>query len=224
MMMTRRWLATLILIFLALEAYSQDKDFGIWYGISAEHKLKKKLEIDLSGSVRTFNNASQIDEAFIEGGLTYSLNKRLGIGASYRLTKSIEENNSYYFRHKIMVDFKGNVPAGNISLSGRLRFQTGYKTFITEENDLHPYYTGRIKLKVTYKTPGFPLDPYLFIESFCPMFSDKTKTIEKNRFSAGAELSIAKHHSVDVEYIFQRDYLPHISDISILSVNYNIKF
>jgi hypothetical protein len=224
MMMTRRYLAALVLIFLSLEAFSQDKDFGIWYGVSAEHKLNKKLELDFSGTIRTFNDASKIDEAFIEGGLVYSLNKHLGIGASYRLTKSIEEDNSYYFRHKIMFDLKGNLPAGNVSISGRLRFQTGYKTFITEDKDLHPYYTGRIKLKAAYKTPNFPVDPYVYIESFCPMFSDKTRTIEKNRYSAGAELSIAKHHSVEIEYIFQRDYLPHISDISIISVNYNIKF
>ena len=41
---------------------------------------------------------------------------------------------------------------------------------------------------------------------------------------AGVELRILKQHSVEVEYIFQRDYLPHISDINIISVNYNFKF
>jgi len=224
MMMTRKFYLTIFLFFISLITYSQKKDFGIWYGISAEHKLSKKLEIDLSANIRTFNNASKIEEAFIEGGLGYALNKHLAVGGSYRLTKSIEDNNSYYFRHKIMLDVKGSFPVGNFNFSSRLRFQTGYKTYIQHENDIYPYYTGRIKFKAVYKTQTFPVDPYVYIESFCPMFSDKSGKIEKNRYSAGAELNITKRHSVDLEYIFQRDYLPHISDLNIISVNYNLKF
>jgi hypothetical protein len=224
MMMTRKYYLTLLLFLISLTIYSQEKDFGIWYGISAEHKLAKKLEIDLSSNIRTFSNASKIDEAFIEGGLGYSLNKHLAIGASYRLIKSIEDNNSYYFRHKVMLDVKGSLPAGNFNFSCRLRFQTGYKTYIQHDNDIYPYYDGRIKFKAVYKTPTFPVDPYVYIESFCPMFSDRSGKIEKNRYSAGAELKITKKHSVELEYIFQRDYLPHISDINIISINYYIKF
>jgi hypothetical protein len=224
MMMTRKFYLTILLFFISLMTYSQKKDFGIWYGISAEHKISKKLEIDLSANIRTFNNASKIEEAFIEGGLGYALNKHFAVGGSYRLTKSIEDNNSYYFRHKIMLDVKGSFPVGNFSFSSRFRFQTGYKTYIQHENDIYPYYIGRIKFKAVYKTQTFPVDPYVYFETFCPMFSDKSGKIEKNRYSAGAELNITKRHSVDLEYIFQRDYLPHLSDISIISVNYNLKF
>jgi hypothetical protein len=224
MMMTRKCYLILILLLISLIAFSQEKDFGIWYGISAEHKLAKKLEIDLSANVRTFNNAAKVDEVFVEAGLGYSLNKHLSVGGAYRLTKSIEDNNSYYFRHKVMLDVKGLLPAGNFNFSMRLRFQTGYKTYIQHDDDIYPYYTGRIKVKAVYKTPTFPVDPYVYIESFCPMFSDKSGKIDKNRYSAGAELRITKKHSVELEYIFQRDYLPHISDINIISINYNIKF
>lgn len=224
MMMTRKCYLSFFLFFISFITYSQGKDFGIWYGISAEHKLAKKLELDLSADVRTFRNASKVDEAFVEGGLTYSLSKHISVGGSYRLTKSIEDNNSYYFRHKVMLDLKGSFPAGNFDFSGRLRFQTGYKTYIQHDNDIYPYYTGRVKLKVVYKTQTFPVDPYVYIESFCPMFSDKSGKIEKNRYSAGLELKITKRHSVQLEYIFQRDYLPHLSDINIISFNYNLKF
>jgi hypothetical protein len=224
MMMTRKYCVLLFVIFVPLVVVAQEKDFGIWYGISAEHKLSKKLEIDLSTSVRTYSHASKIEEAFVEGGLTYSLYRNLSIAGFYRLTKSIENNDSYYLRHKYMLDIKGNLPVGNISFSGRFRFQTTIKNYIKDEIDKFPFYTGRIKLKAVYKTPTFPLNPYVYIESFCPMFSAKSGTIEKNRYSAGMELSIAKHHSVEAEYIFQRDYQPHISDINIISVNYDIKF
>ena len=224
MMMIRKCFTLLILIVLPFTGFSQKKDFGIWYGISAEHKLSKKLELDLSANIRTFSNASKIDEAFLEGGLTYNLKKHLSVAGSYRLSKNVENNNSLYYQHKMFLDLKGSLPLGKLNFSGRLRFQTRTKTYITSESDKFPDYTGRIKFKALYKTQTFPVDPYIYAETFCPMFSDKSGTIGKNRFSAGIEISILKKHSVDIEYIFQRDYQPHLSDTNILSVNYDIKF
>jgi hypothetical protein len=212
-----------LLIFLYLTAHSQEKDFGIWYGISAEHKLSDKLAIELSMDIRTFNKAGRIEQAFLEGGITYGFNKNFAVAGSYRLSDNIENNNSYYFQHKFFLDLKGNIPLGNFDLSGRLRFQTRTKTYFKDISNDHPDYNGRIKLKVVYKTPVFPVDPYLYIESFTPMFSEKTRTIEKERLGAGLEFSIAKHHSASLEYIFQRDFLPHLSDINIISITYNIK-
>jgi len=223
MMMTRKWYFVIFTLFFPISVFAQKKDFGIWYGISAEKKLTAKIEIDLSTSVRTFENASKINEAFLEGGLTYNFSKHLAIAGYYRLTENIEDNNSYYFRHKYFLDFKGNLSVSHFSFSGRVRFQTGIKTYIQHESDIYPDYTGRIKLKALYRTPAFPVNPYIYTESFFPMFSGETRTIEKNRFAAGIEFAIAKRHSIEAEYIFQRDYLPHLSDINIISINYNIK-
>jgi len=226
MTMIRRFRYSLIILilFLPLSVFSQKKDFGIWYGISAEHKLSKKLVIDLSTNIRTFENASKIEEAFIEGGASFNLNKYLSFAGSYRLTKSLENNNSYYLRHKYFFDLKGSLPVGDFTLSCRLRYQTLIKNYIQHEVDKYPSYTGRVKLKLVYHTKTFPVNPYIYIESFCPMFSRYSGTIGKNRYSAGLEFKITKRQSVETEYIFQRDYQPHLSDINIISLNYNIKF
>jgi hypothetical protein len=224
MTMTKRLYLSTLLCFLTIAVYSQEKDFGIWYGISAQHKLNNKLDIELSANVRTYNNAAKIEEAFVEGGLAYDLSKHFSVGGFYRFTESIENNNSYYIRHKFFLDLKGAFPVGNFSFTGRLRIQSRIKNYIEDGADDRPEYAGRLKFKALYKTPSFPVNPYLYVESFCPVFSDKTRTIEKNRFGAGLNFNIAKRHSIDIEYIFQRDYLPHISDISLISINYNIKF
>ncbi len=213
-----------LILFLPLSAYSQDKDFGIWYGVSAEHKLSKKLEFDLVTNIRTFENASKINEAFIEGGVTYNLIKNLSVAGSYRLTESVEDNNSYYIRHKYFVDLKGTVPLGEFTLACRLMYQLLIKNYIQHEVDKYPSSTGRIKLKLVYHTKTFPVNPYIYFESFCPMFSEYSGTIGKTRYSAGLEFKITKRQSVETEYIFQRDYLPHLSDLNIISLNYNLKF
>jgi hypothetical protein len=227
MMMTttiKKIITSIICILLTLVAFPQKDDFGIWYSISAEHKLSKKLEVDLAASIRTFNNASKIEEAFIEGGISYNLNKIITLSGTYRLTDNIENNNSYYFRHKVFLDVKGNFPAGNFNFSCRMRFQTGLKMYLEDENDKYPYYAGRIKIKALYRTPIFPLNPYIWAESFLPMFSDESGELGKIRYSAGMELRIAEKNCVEMEYIFQKDYLPKISNINIISINYKIKF
>lgn len=223
MMMIRRGYFVFILVFFQLAAYSQEKDFGIWYSISAEHKLSGKLVIDLSADIRTFSNAAKIDEGFLEGGINYLINKKLAIAGSYRLSDNVEKNNSYYFQHKFFLDFKGNIPLGDFSFSGRFRFQARTKTYFKDHSEDHPDYTVRLKWRVVYKTPTFPVNPYLFFETFTPMFSDKTRKIEKERLGAGLEFSITKQQAASLEYMFQRDYLPHLSDINVISINYYIK-
>jgi len=223
-MMIKKWILPALVIFLPLELFAQTKDFGIWYGISAEHKFSKKLEMDLSTNLRTFDNASRIDEVFLEGGLGYNFSKYLSVAGAYRITEKLERNDSYYLRHKIFLDFKGTLPVRNFSFSGRFRFQTTSKTYIRDENDNYPYYTGRVKIKTVYKTSTFPIDPYVYAECFLSMFSGNAGEIERMRYSAGLELKIAKRHSFEAEYIYQRDFVPHISDMNILSLNYDLKF
>jgi hypothetical protein len=224
MMMTKKWYVFLFVPFLTLAAYPQENDFGIWYGVSAQKKITSNFDVEFSTSIRTFDTASKIEETFLEGGVAYNLNKYLETSVSYRISKSIEKNNSYYFRHKYFINLKGTVPVRNFDFSCRLKFQTGIKTYIEDSEDEHPGYTGRIKLKALYKTQSFPINPYLYYESFSPLFSDKSRIVEKNRYAAGIVYKIAKKHSVEIEYIFQRDYLPQISDINIMSLNYVIKF
>ena len=122
MMMTNKWYIIFFTLIIPLTAFSQKKDFRIWYDISAEHKLIHKLEMNLSADVRTYETASKIQEAFLEGGLSYNFNKYLSAAGSYRLLKHIENDNSYYFRHKFFADFKGTLPVGEFNFSCRLRF------------------------------------------------------------------------------------------------------
>jgi hypothetical protein len=224
MTMTKKLLILLFSFSLPLTGYTQKRDFGIWYGVSAEHKLTDKLELDLSADIRTFKNAAKVEETFLDGGLAYNFNKYLTAAGYYRLSKNIEDDNSYYFRHKVFLDLKGTLPVRDLSLTCRLRIQTRTNTYIENEEDKHPEYTGRIKFKALYKTASIPVNPYSYVEMFCPMFSEKSGTIGKCRYSAGLEYRIAKRQSLEAEYIFQRDYLPHISDKNIISLNYNIKF
>ena len=223
-MLIKRGFLILLLTFFAFITYSQEKDFGIWYNISAEHKLLDKLELDLSTTLRTFDNASKVEEIFFEGGLTYKLNKFLSIGGAYRITENYEDDDSYHLRHKWYADLKGSVEAGDFDFSGHFRFQRRYKTYFEDEEDKIPDMHGRYRIKAVYKTPSFPVNPYISTEIFCPLNKDPERIVDKFRYMGGIEYKISKKHVIEAKYIYQRDYFPKLRDENIISVDYNFKF
>ena len=222
--MIKRLLLLFLLILFAGSCYSQDDDFGIWIGVDATHKLVKKLDAEISGCVRTFNNTSKIEQSFLEAGIQYDLNKYFSLSGSYRITSNLEDDSKYYFRHKIFLDAKASIPLGNFSFSGRARLQRTTKTYIEDEEDLIAGYFGRLKIKADYYIPSSPLKPYIYCEPFIPISPDSGHKISKNRLSAGFQLRITSKSSLDAGYIFQRDYQPKMADENILSIAYKLKF
>jgi hypothetical protein len=223
MTMIRRILFISFIIILPSLVYSQEKDFGIWYCLNAEIGLIKHLNLDLSGNIRTFRDASRIEESFGEIGLSYKLSKHVSFAGSYRLTGKLEDDSEYHNIHKWFTYIKGSGDLGNLSFSGRFMFQIQQKTYMKNAEDSIPYYHGRLKLATKYKFQAFPVDPYIAFETFWPMFKPTENQIDKNRFTVGLEYKMKNKRSFQLEYIFQRDYKPHLSDISIIALIYNFK-
>ena len=221
MTMIKKWVQLLILIFVPLSAFSQEKDFGIWYGVNGEIPIINKLDVELSAVVRTFNNASKIEQAYIEGGANYKFNKFLSIVGSYRFTENLENNSEYHVRNKWFADAKISLPLNRLVLSARFRFEVQTRSYIVSTKDLIPDYHGRLKLKALYKIPKFPVNPYLSYESFSPMYVNSDRFIDKERFTLGFEYKISKKQAIEAEYIYQRDF---VSDIQIISINYFFSF
>jgi len=214
---------SILILIISRTGNCQSNDFGIWYGINAEIPVNKKLEADISATLRTFNNASKTEQAFLEAGLSYKFNKFFSVAGAYRFINNLEDDNLYHIRHKLMIDTKGSLPLKDLTLSIRIRLQVQALSYFEDEEDKIPGYTGRIKLRGIYNIPKFPLNPYISFESFSPLFENSSRLIGKQRITGGFEYKIVKKHSVEIEYIFQRDYIPRLSDISIISVAYKIK-
>jgi opacity protein-like surface antigen len=224
MMMIKKNFFCLFFLFVVLSANAQNKDFGIWYGAGLKHEIIPKLDLNISAVVRTFKNAGKVDQGFLEVGVEYKFNDYFSAGGAYRLAEKLEDDSNYHPEHKLFLDLKSNINVARFTFSGRLRFQSRFKTYFERVSDKIPDYTLRMKLKAGYDIPSFPVSPYIYYEPFLPVFNNSEKVIGKYRASAGLEYKISKKHSIDASYIFQRDYLPDISDINIISVSYNFQF
>lgn len=224
MMMTKKILLLIAAFSLATAVFSQKKDFGIYYGIGGEVKLVRKLELDIVANLRTLDNASEIRQAFVESGLTYKFSKFLSFGAGYRFTWFYEDDESYHPRHRWYTDIKGKLPAGDFEISARIRFQQSFLTYFEDESDKDPYNEVRYRIKTLYNIPSFPVNPYLAAEFYMPVSQDYGKTIDTRKYMFGAEYNISKKHSVELEYMYQHDFLPKEKSRNVISVNYYFKF
>lgn len=202
---------------------SQSTDFGIWYKFSIEHSLGKKLDVKISPSVRTFNNASEIEQAFFEGEVSYKIIKYLSISGAYRFIEYKGDNSKYHIRHRWLAEIKGKGDIGQFDLSGRFRVQRRDKTYFEDDDDEVPDYHGRLRFKTVYKTPSFPVNPGVSFETFSRIFETSEKFIDKYRFSLGCEYSINKKNSFKIEYMFERDYLPQLMNINLIALTYDFK-
>jgi len=223
-MMIKKALLLVFLLLVAQISSAQDNDFGIWYSATTELKLVKNLEFDFDLNLRTFDNASRIEEAFFDIGLTYKINKYLSAAASYRFTEFNEKNDTFYPRHKWFADLKGKTTLGDFDISARLRFEQRFKTYYKDENDKEPQEHLRIKPKILYDIPSFPVNLYIASELFFPVFNEDKKNLDKVRYIAGLEYNITKKQSVELDYTYERDSYPRLSGMNIISVNYNFKF
>ena len=223
-MMIRNCFLFLFLLLLTGSVYCQESDFGLWYEVNAKKALGKKFDIEASVMVRTFDNASKIEQAFFETGVTYDLNKYVGFAGSYRIGNYVEDDYLYHIRHKWFADIKGSLPLKNFVLSARLRLQILKRIYIEDPSDKRAEYDGRLKLKGMYKIPNFPVDPYVSFETFSPVFRSSETFIEKSRSTLGLEYKISKKHLIDIEYIYQRDNSPHLKIMNIISLSYTFKF
>jgi len=216
--------ALIIITFIHGIILGQSDDFGIWYGVNADHKLIKKLDLKLSSDIRTFNNASQIDQALIEGGLEYKLNKYFSTTGSYRLTGKLEDDSRYHIRHKWFGEVKGSLPLNDFTFSARFMLQIMQRTYIEDDDDEIPKYAGRMRFKAAYDIPKFPLNPFLSAETFTPLFRQSEVFIEKERFAAGFEYKIRKKQAVEAGYILERYSLPEAVLYHIISLKYEFSF
>jgi len=224
LMIKWRW-SVLITLLLPLAAGAQDDDFGIWYSATAKVGITNHIDADISAELRTYDNAGKIEQGFLEAGVDYKLTDYLSAGASYRITEAFEEDDSkYHPQHKLFLELKTNIKPGKFTFQGRVRYQTRFKTYFEDADDEIPDHTVRIRIKAIYRTPALPLNPFVYSETFIPLFRESERFVGKYRLAAGLEYKISGRHSIEAAYLFQRDYLPRLSDEHIMQVGYNLNF
>lgn len=202
---------------------AQKSDFGMWYEVSAEHKLVKKLRLDLESSIRTDENASNIELFYVEPGIKYKFNDYFSAGLYYRLIEKLESDSRYHARHRLFIQMKGELPINRFTLSARYRLQEQTKTYIEDPEDDFPQWYQRLRLELDYDIKGIPLKPYINTELHSLLFTANDIPVEKYRSMVGIEYTLHKKHTFGIEYIYNVSNVTKPAYMNILGLTYSIK-
>jgi len=224
MMMSRKPLLIMLVLLFSVAAAGQDTDYGIWYEAKAEKKIWKDLRFDLEASVRTNEEARNIEKFYIEPGLRYKFNDYLNAGVYYRFIDQKEKDGEFHPRHRWFFQVKGNAPSvARFTFGVRYRIQQQFKTYLEDPEDEEPQWYQRIRFELDYDVKGVPLKPYINAEMHTQLFSPNEFFADKWRSMIGIEYTLNKKHTFGIEYIYNDSRVTKPPYENILGLTYSVK-
>jgi len=121
--------AFLIIIFLYTSiSVSQEikviRDFGGWGGVSFEKEVVSNYYLNLETQLRTFHNASKLDDYILHAQLKHSINKKFDLAGGLRYILDIKRVNKteHNIRYNIDLEYKKKLTE-KLKIRYRLRYQ-----------------------------------------------------------------------------------------------------
>ena len=224
MTMNKRPAAILFAMVLTVMAAGQDTDYGIWYEASASKDIWKDLRFDLEASIRTNENARNIEKFYIEPGLRYKFNDYFTAGVYYRFIDQKEKDDKYHPRHRWFFQMKGTAPSvARFTFSVRYRIQQQFKTYIEDPEDEEAQWYQRVRFELEYDVKGIPIKPYINAEMHTQLFSPNEYPADKWRSMVGIEYTFHKRHTVGLEYIYNDSRVTKPPYENLLGITYSVK-
>jgi len=224
MTMIKSYIILLAAFLLPALVSGQKTDYGIWYEAKAEKNIWRGLRADLEASVRTNENAGNIEKFYFEPGLRYKFNDWFNAGVYYRLIEQKEKDYKFHARHRWFLQMKGTAPSvARFTFAARYRIQQQFKTYIEDPEDEEPQWYQRVRLELDYDIRGVPLKPYINVEMHNGLFNPNEIIADKWRSMIGVEYTLNKKHTFGLEYIYNDSRVTKPPYENLLGVTYSVK-
>ena len=247
----KRTILCLLMGVTAMTAMAQSDDFGIWTSVEVQKKIDKKWSVGAEAEMRTRDDAGTIDRWSGGFDVDYKIMKglKLSAGYSYLYDNNLrqtfhsdgtlnKEAKYWGSRHRFQVSLTGERGFGNFGVSLRERWQYTYRPeqSVSERYDYDDEdwdgeaktWRGkgknvlRSRLQVEYKLKALGLTPYASAEMY------NAWSVQKMRYTLGADWKITKQHVVGLYYRYQNvrhdDDFDNEPNRHILGLGYKFKF
>lgn len=223
MTMIKKGTVVLIAFLLCAHAAGQTPDYGIWYEAKADKKIWKGLRADFEASIRTNDNARNIEKFYFEPGLRYKFNDYFNAGIYYRFIEQEEKDGKFHARHRWFAQVKATAPSyARFTLAVRYRIQQQFKTYIEDPEDKDAQWYQRVRLELDYDIKGIPIRPYANAEMHLQLFEPNEYTADKWRAMFGVEYTLNKKHTFGLEYIYNESRVTKPPYENLLGITYSV--
>jgi len=194
---------------------SGQKDFQLWLDAGVNYKVNKKLDLKFEAAYRRENNLADLNETYLELQVQTDPYKFLVLSGGYRLSGWFDQ----YLVNRLFTFARFSFNIDRFKIQYRLRFDYNFNaTLGTLSNNL------RNKIKVSYRTRKFPLDPFIAYELFYRTNHFDSR-VSQQRMDIGLDYSISKKNDLKIYYRFQQqlnDYAPNQNYILGISYSFDI--
>ncbi len=221
---------TLFITFTNNKLYAQViyPDAGSWNTINVDYKINKKLSTVFTEELRFKENFSRLNLLYTNLGLEYKFSDVFKAALVYRFIEKYQDDNSFSFRHRLMLDLTLKKKFGKIGLSYRQRIQAEKRDIYSSDIGYLPEWYSRNKFTLKYDTDK-RYTPYVAIELRYqiknPREWQSDNTLHRNRYSLGVDYKINKKSTFGFYYLIQREYnIVNPQNLYIVGLEYSISF
>lgn len=200
----------LFLLFSSSRTFAQIvNDAGLWATINVEKKLKNNISVFLSEEYRLRDNFTRTNLFYTDLGVAIKPFSFLKVSLAYRSIQKHLIDNTFSYRHRLMLDISFKKKLGAFALSYRHRLQSEVRNVYTSENGTIPEWYSRNKFEVKYDL-NKPISPYVAVEFRYqiknPRAIESDKTWHRNRYTVGLDYKMNDRNSFGLYYLVQQEY------------------
>jgi hypothetical protein len=184
-------------------------DAGLWATFNIEKKLNEKISLFATEEFRLRENFTRVNLFYTDLGVEYRPAKVLKVALAYRLIEKNLIDDSYSYRHRLMLDITLKKKFDKFVLSYRHRLQREVRNIYTSEDGFLPEWYSRNKFTVKYDTDK-AIVPYIAAEFRYqirnPRQVESDGLWHRNRYFAGLDYKVNDKSTFGLYYLVQQEY------------------
>jgi hypothetical protein len=200
-----------VLIILCCSKYSFSQtinDAGLWTTATIEKEFNK-ASIFLTEEFRLRENLTQINLFYTDIGVSYKVIKPLKISLSYRSIEKYQPDQTFNYRHRLMLDVTWRSRLGSWTIAYRQRLQSELRNINRSPSGTVPEWYARSKFQVKYDL-NKPVTPYIGTELRYQIKDSRNKESDglwhRVRYFAGLDYKLNDTHALGVYYLIQHEF------------------
>lgn len=227
-MMINRNLTYIFMIVWALtlvqKVDAQTTDFRVRIGAQVEKEISKKLSFCIDYEHRFDHNLTTFDKAFVEGSLSYNLNKAFKIGGLWRYMYDMDEKRQFSTGHRVAGYVRYKKEIGDFDLKVKTMLQYGFDD-LSAQNSGKEKLINRNSIGIDYNWFGTKFTPFAEYEFFYFINHPNGGIINQSRLKAGSSYRLSKASEISVFYMFENEFnTASPADAHIVGFGYSYKF
>ena len=184
-------------------------DAGSWNTLNIDCKINKKFTGLFTQECRIKDNFTRLNLFYTNLGLEFKFNDFFKAALVYRFIEKYQDDNSFSFRHRLMLDLTLKKKFGKVGFSYRQRIQVEERDIYSSNIGNIPEWYSRNKFALKYDTDK-RYTPYAAVEFRYqfrnPRAWESDNTWHRNRYSFGVDYKINKKSTFGLYYLIQREF------------------